>query len=60
MLCRCLAVQPRSLVDFTELLFGLADLALKVLHQLLVTNIFTLSQFTLCLSYFLFTTHIPT
>ena len=54
-----LTVKPGRLVHFAELLLDFSELSLKVLHQLLVTNVLTLGQLTLCLSYVLLTTDIP-
>ena len=59
MLCLSLAVQSGCLVHLTQLLLGLTELTLEVLHQLLVTSVLTLSQITLSFGYLLLTTDIP-
>ena len=42
-LCISLTVELSGLVDLAQLLSGLGELALKVLNQLLVTSVFTIS-----------------
>ena len=58
MLCLGLAVQSGCLVHLTQLLLGLTELTLEVLHQLLVTSILTIGQITLSFGYLLLTTDI--